>query len=94
MEKIMREQITKLCEDHGYSVLFMDGHDDAIIGVGTKYQHLSVIYSKKKILDRLLKDMDYEDSIEFFEFNIAGAYVGENTPIILDDTIDYESILD
>ncbi len=89
----MREQIAKLCEECGCSVLFMDGYDDAIIGVGTKFQHLSVIYSKKKILDSLLKDMNYEESVEFFDFNIAGAYVGENTPIIFDDTIDYESVL-
>lgn len=94
MEKKMREQIAKLCEDNGCTILFMDGYDDAIIGLGTKFHHLSVIYSKKKILDALLKDMDYEDSVEFFEFNIAGAYVGENTPIIIDDTIDYEAILD
>lgn len=88
----MRNQIETLCEDYGCSVLFMDGFDDAILGVGTKFHHLSVIYSKKKILDILTKDMDYEEAIEYFEFNIAGAYVGENTPIILDDTIDYDVV--
>jgi hypothetical protein len=29
--------------------------------------------------------MSYEDATEFFEFNIAGSYVGEATPIWVDD---------
>ena len=28
--------------------------------------------------------MNYEDASEYFEYNIVGAYVGENTPIFLD----------
>jgi len=27
--------------------------------------------------------MSYEDAIEYFEYNIAGAWVGESTPFFL-----------
>lgn len=79
-----------MCEEFGCNVLFMDGFDDAIMGTGTKFHQLSVVYSKKKILQKLCNDMDYEDAIEYFNFNIAGAYVGENTPIIFEDDIDLD----
>ena len=29
--------------------------------------------------------MDYEEAVEFFDFNVTGAYVGENTPVFLED---------
>jgi hypothetical protein len=27
--------------------------------------------------------MDYAEALEFYDFNIAGAYVGEQTPIFM-----------
>ena len=36
--------------------------------------------------------MSYEDAVEFFDYNVAGAYVGESTPIFinnLEDTLEY-----
>ena len=86
----MREQITNMCEELGCQILFMEGFDEAILGTGTKFHHISVIYSKKKILKKLCEDMDYDDAIEYFDYNIAGAYVGENTPIIFEDDVDFD----
>jgi hypothetical protein len=35
------------------------------------------------IIENLMQmDMDYEDAVDFFEFNIAGAIVGPDTPVI------------
>jgi hypothetical protein len=31
--------------------------------------------------------MDFMEALEYFEFNILGAYLGEGTPIFLDKTI-------
>ena len=28
--------------------------------------------------------MPYEEAVEYFEFNVAGAWVGEQTPIFVD----------
>ena len=57
-----------------------DGFDEAIIGVDEKDMRL--IYSVSKCIDILKKDgMNYDEAIEFFDFNISGSYVGEKTPI-------------
>lgn len=29
--------------------------------------------------------MDYMDAVEYFDFNVVGAYVGQKTPIIIND---------
>ncbi len=67
------------------SLLFMDGFDDAILGVSDNFSEPRVVYSRKKCIDILCKEMDFMDAVEYFEFNIAGAYVGDQTPIICSD---------
>ena len=56
-----------------------DGFDDAIIGLDDESMRL--IYSVSKCIDILKKDMEEEDAIEYFNFNIKGAYMGDKTPI-------------
>jgi hypothetical protein len=69
--------------------LLADGFDGAIIGVDEKTWR--VIYSVSKCIEILGKDMPYDDAFEYFEFNTAGAYVGEQTPIwCYDDFINLE----
>ena len=34
-------------------------------------------------IDILAESMDYEEAVEYFEYNVIGAYVGEQTPIFL-----------
>jgi hypothetical protein len=43
------------------------------------------LYSVERIIDTLCNDnhMDVEDAYEYFEFNIAGAYMGPKTPMYL-----------
>lgn len=60
--------------------LTADGFDDAIIGVDEA--SMRIIYSVTKCLEILMKDIpNEEDAIEYFRFNVAGAYVGDKTPI-------------
>lgn len=57
-----------------------DGFDDAIIGVEEKTMRL--IYSVSKCIDILVSEgMSEDDAFEYFDFNVAGAYVGEKIPI-------------
>lgn len=57
-----------------------DGFDDAIIGVDEMTMRL--IYSVTKCIDILISEgLTDEEAIEFFDFNVGGAYVGEKTPI-------------
>jgi len=62
-----------------------DGLDDAIIGVGTVNQQQAVVYDETLVIEILKEDMgvDEHDAIEWFQFNISGAYVGPNTPIFM-----------
>ena len=66
-------------------ILKADGFDDAIIGIDETSMRL--IYSVSKCIEILSQDMDEEDAVEYFEFNVAGAYVGEKTPIWCRDNL-------
>ena len=68
-------------------ILLADGFEDALIGYGTRYMHGVAVYSRSKCLEILMKrdGMTDEEALEFFEFNVSGAYVGENTPVFLED---------
>ena len=61
--------------------MFVDGFDDAIIGLCERTN--CIIYSVQKIVQILMakEGMEYIDAVEHFDFNIAGGYVGELTPI-------------
>lgn len=69
-------------------MLKADGFDDAIIGVATDFTEPRLVYSVSICLDILKESMEYEDAIEYFEFNVSGAYVGEQTPIWCWDIFD------
>jgi len=72
--------------DEGF--LKADGFDDAIIGIDSKGDKL--VYSVSKCINILMKDneMDFEDAYEYFYYNVEGAYVGEQTPIWVNDTFE------
>jgi hypothetical protein len=64
--------------------LKVDGFDEAIIGL--EENSFKLIYSVKKCLSILEKqDMEYEDALEYFYFNVSGAYMGDKTPIFCND---------
>lgn len=60
-------------------ILKADGFDEAIIGIETNEMRL--IYSVSKCIQILCRDMNEEDAVEFFDFNVRGSYVGDKTPI-------------
>ena len=66
-----------------------DGYDEAIIGpamVWPKKGHTEVlVYNAESIRNILMSRdaMDFEEAREFIEFNIEGAYMGEDTPVIV-----------
>lgn len=72
-------------EDLDYEgLLFVDGFDDAIIGVAERIGMEPVVaYSTPKIIEILAREMTEDEAVEFFEFNILGAYVGERTPVFV-----------
>jgi hypothetical protein len=50
---------------------------------------VAVAYSEPKVIELLVKHdkMTPDDAMEHYQFNILGAYVGENTPVFIDDSV-------
>ena len=73
------------------NALKIDGYDNAAIGTADVWyldgsRPTLIVYSAQKILDIIMEDdISYEDALEHFYHNIHGAYMGPNTPIILND---------
>jgi hypothetical protein len=86
------KQITEHYPDEEF--LSADGFDDALIGVAAIKQtaQFVLVYSRMKCIDILIKrdGMSFEEAEEYFDFNVEGAYMGEKTPIFVDDTIFYD----
>tara|TARA_B100000780_G_scaffold7817_1_gene5755 strand:- start:19897 stop:20148 length:252 start_codon:yes stop_codon:yes gene_type:complete len=81
----MRKAIIEEYKDYP-GLLFMDGLDDAIIGVANLYDNPTVVYSSQKVLENLVaRGMGFYEAKEFMSFNIMDAYLGKFTPIIIDD---------
>lgn len=76
----------ELIDIYGEGLTFYDGYDDCIEGVCLQFGRDPVIcYNKNKIIDLFIKDgMTYEEAIEYFEYNVLGAYVGETTPAFIE----------
>jgi hypothetical protein len=65
-------------------LLTADDLDDAIIGIGRRCgQPDLVVYDVEKVINILMSrdGMTYDDALEFYEYNMAGAWVGDSTPI-------------
>lgn len=65
-----------------------DGWDKAFIGFVERCGQLpTACYDKQKIIELAIEDgMSEEQAVEYFEYNINGAYVGEYTPFYLTRT--------
>ena len=71
--------------------LLCDGFDEAIIGLGTRIgMELVVAYDVEKIIGILMDrdGMNYEEAVEYYDFNIVGAWMGEFTPIFITTSVD------
>lgn len=70
------------------SFLKANGFDEAVIGIATDFTEPRLIYSVSKCLEILEKDMDKEEALEYFTYNVSGSYVGEQTPIFCWDNFE------
>ena len=80
--KKRQEELKETIRSANERAMLVDGHDDALAGYDTQGR---AIYFVDAIIGRLMQrdGMTHEEAIEFFDFNIAGAYVGEYTPIYM-----------
>jgi hypothetical protein len=75
----------ELAEQYDEELLFMDGFDEAVIGVVEQFGREPVVcYDITKVLAILVeRGMTMEEAWEYHEFKQLGAYVGERTPCFL-----------
>jgi len=77
-----REEIA----EHNEEALFCDGFDEAIIGYAERINLGPVAaYDVNKIIETLMTrdGMSHEEAVEYFYYNIHGAWMGENTPVYI-----------
>lgn len=76
-----------LAELYGDDLVLMDGYDDALAGVVFRFGMQPIAcYNKEKVL-QIMQDrdgMDYEEALEFYEFNQIGAWLGDRTPCFIE----------
>lgn len=72
-------------EELGETVLTADGFDEAFVGIGYRCANQPcAVYDRDKCIEVLEgQGMTHDEAEEFFDFNTAGAYVGEQTPIFV-----------
>ena len=69
--------------DEDETVLLADGFEDAFMGVARQFGRPFAVYSYRKCIEILSKDMTEEEAEEYFSFNVEGAWVGESTPAFI-----------
>jgi len=87
-------RIRDILEDENPEALLYDDMDDALIGVyrgdlarQDMREGSIAVYSYTKFLELYIKEgMTEEEAVECFDFNVAGGYIGEYQPIIVDDS--------
>ena len=57
-----------------------------MIGVGQQFNKALAVYDRQKCIEILMErdGMSDEEAVEYFEYNVTGAWVGEYTPIFLE----------
>ena len=74
----MLDEIIEYFQDEEF--LIADGFNDAIIGVDES--SMRIIYSEKKCIYILMEQgLTQEEAMEFFDFNVKGSHLGDQTPI-------------
>lgn len=66
-------------------LLLADGFDDAFIGIGSRCGQPDVaVYARDACVQALMSEgLSLEDAEEHFDFNVAGAWVGDRTPVFV-----------
>ena len=72
--------------EYNEEALLADGFEEAFLGVSEVFGRPPLAtYDRDKCIDILIQrdGMTYEEAVEYFDFNVRGAWVGESTPSYL-----------
>ena len=74
--------------DLAEGAVILEGFDDCIVGVSESFgEEPRIIYSKKQIITKLMKDMSQEDAVDYYYYNIVGGMFGTQNPIFIQDIL-------
>ena len=77
------EDALALLQEANEEALTADGFEQALIGYVERFgQNALALYDYERCIEILMErdGMDREGAEEFFDFNVIGSWVGENTP--------------
>lgn len=79
----IRDELADMCPDAVF--LEEERYDKAIIGLAERYGGLEVVaYDAQMILQILEEELgSMDDALEWFDYNIIGAWIGDRTPIFI-----------
>jgi hypothetical protein len=88
------EQLEDWIMEQNEEALLLDGFEGAIVGMSHRCGAVPVVaYDRDKCIAILEEDFSksegrgytsaYDEAEEYFELRVAGAYVGENTPVFV-----------
>ena len=82
----IRERVLETLRQVNPRALVLDErYEDCMIGISERTDPPKAVYSSLAIINKLMKldGMDYDEAQEYFEFNILGSHMGENTPMFV-----------
>ena len=85
-EKHQEDPLTLTIQEQNPEALTADGFDDAIMGIAYRAGSEPLVAYSISLCIQVLMDrdgMDYDGAVEYFNFNVVDAYVGEGTPIFV-----------
>ena len=83
------DRIKEWVSEWNEEALLADGFEDAIVGISERIgREPIVVYDKDKCIEILAAQMTSDDedddpytmAVEYFEFNVIGAWMGDGTP--------------
>lgn len=86
MNSLLRKKINNYLKNHDQSTMLMDNFDEALIGFSQRINEpLLAVYSWQKMVDLCVNrdKMSFEEAEEYIDYNCIGAWIGDQTPIIV-----------
>ena len=85
------EAVREYLEEVNPEAMLFDGLEDALVGTCDRIgQPTLAAYDYDMCIEILAKDMTDSDdddpytmAVEYFDFNVIGAYIGESTPVFI-----------
>lgn len=83
---LTRSRIDDALKEMEENTLLIDGFDEAFLGFSQRInQPILAVYSYDGLVKVCMErdGMEWEEAVEYVDYNIVGAWVGEQTPIIV-----------